>query len=52
MPGEVESFNLYGHFLNTASIRLKEAYIATGYNDQVRYFQDYSSRLYEITKKG
>ncbi len=48
MPGEVEDEILSGGQLMYAGVSLKQGFSASGYSDQVRYFQDYSSRLYQI----
>ncbi|MCR4693718.1 MAG: alpha-galactosidase [Pseudobutyrivibrio sp.] len=51
MPGETEDYTLYGDNLMEAGLKLHQAFVGTGYNDQVRYFPDYSSRLYFIEMK-
>lgn len=52
MEGETEQYLVSGSLLNHAGIRLKQGFAATGYSDQVRFFQDYCSRLYFMKKKS
>ena len=51
MPGESEDLHVSGAVLMRAGVHLKQAFGGTGYNDQVRYFQDFSSRLYLMEKE-
>ena len=44
-PGETEDYTASGSTL-MAGVQIKPAYAGTGYSDQVRYFGDFSSRLY------
>ena len=46
MDGETEDYHVYGDTLMHAGVKLKQAFSGTGYNDQVRYFQDFGSRIY------
>lgn len=46
MPGESEDYIIDGSTLNNAGVMLKQAFSGTGYNDNTRHFQDFSSRLY------
>lgn len=46
MPGEVEDVSAYGSTLMSGGVKLKQAFSGTGYNEETRYFQDFSSRLY------
>ena len=46
MDGETEECHTYGDALMYGGVRLKQAFGGTGYNDQVRYYQDFGSRLY------
>lgn len=46
MPGEVEDAVAYGDVFNHAGVKLKPSFGGTGYNDNVRLFKDYASRLY------
>ena len=45
MPGETEDIKAAGRTL-MAGVKLKQAFSGTGYNEEVRYFVDFSSRLY------
>jgi hypothetical protein len=33
-------------------LKLKQAFAANGYNDEVRFFQDFGSRLYFMKETG
>ena len=46
MDGEKEDCYVYGDTLMYSGIRLKQAFAGTGYNEEVRYFQDFCSRIY------
>lgn len=46
MDGETEDLYVCGDTLMYGGVRLKQAFAGTGYNDQVRYFQDFGSRIY------
>lgn len=46
MDGETEDYHAYGDALMYGGVRLKQSFGGTGYNDQVRYYQDFSSRIY------
>ncbi len=46
MPGEKESHVMYGDAIMNAGVHLKSGFAAVGYDDQVRFYQDYSSRIY------
>ena len=46
LDGEKEDYHLRGDVLMNCGIYLKQPYGGTGYNDQVRYFPDFSSRMY------
>lgn len=48
MDGEKEEYVLGGDILMKAGVNLRQPYGGTGYNDQVRYFPDYASRLYFV----
>ena len=48
MPGEKESHKMYGDAIMNAGVHLKSAFAAVGYDDNVRHFQDYASRLYKM----
>ena len=46
MDLEKESCSAYGDTLMYNGVHLKQAFGGTGYNDQVRHFQDFCSRIY------
>lgn len=46
MDGEKEDLYAYGDSLMYAGVHLKAAFGGTGYSDEVRYYQDFSTRLY------
>lgn len=46
MPGEEEAVTASGALLMKGGVKLKQAFAATGYNEEVRHFQDYGSRMY------
>jgi alpha-galactosidase len=46
MDGETEDCMAYGDTLMYSGVKLKQSFGGTGYNDQVRYFQDFGSRMY------
>jgi len=46
MPGETENALLSGGALMDAGIPLHQAYCGTGFNEEVRVFPDFASRLY------
>lgn len=53
MKSEVEDYKMSGAALNQVGTRLQQGFGGVGYNDNIRYFQDYVSRLYimeEITE--
>ncbi|BCN30096.1 alpha-galactosidase [Anaeromicropila herbilytica] len=43
---EKEDYIIQGVNLNRLGVRLKQSFGATGYNDQVRYYPDYATRMY------
>ena len=49
---EKESHDMYGDAMMYAGVHLKPRFAALGYNENVRYFPDFGSRLYEIRKAG
>ena len=51
MPGESEEALLSGDTLMDAGVKLKQGFSGTGYNENVRFFQDFSSRLYFMEEK-
>ena len=46
MDGETEDCYAYGDALMYSGVKLKQAFGGTGYNDEVRFYQDFGSRLY------
>lgn len=46
MNTEVEDYHLYGDALMHGGVKLQLAFGGTGYNDKVRYFQVFESRIY------
>ena len=46
MDGETEDFCAYGDALMYGGVHLHPAFGGTGYNENVRYFPDFASRLY------
>jgi alpha-galactosidase len=46
MNGEDEDYTAYGDTLMYAGVKLKSAFGATGYNDEVRFYQDFGARMY------
>ena len=51
MPSETESHDMYGDAMMYAGVHLKPRFAAGGYNENMRYFPDFGSRLYEIREK-
>ncbi|SCW63828.1 alpha-galactosidase [Ruminococcaceae bacterium YRB3002] len=50
MPGEDERHKMYGDAIMNAGVHLKSAFAAVGYDDQVRFYQDYATRIYVIKR--
>ena len=46
MPGEQEDCTVSGAALMHAGVKLKQAFAATGYDERVRFYPDFFSRLY------
>lgn len=46
MDGETEDCMVYGDELMYHGVKLKQAFTATGYSNEVRFYQDFGSRLY------
>ena len=46
MESEQEDYNVYGDALMYSGVRLKQGFGATGYNEEVRFFPDFASRMY------
>ena len=51
MDGEKEDCYAYGDILMYGGVKLKQAFAGTGYSNEVRYFQDFGSRIYFIEKE-
>lgn len=50
MPGETESYEAYGDTL-MQGVKLHAAYAGTGYDEDTRYFSDFSSRIFFMKEK-
>lgn len=50
MDGEIEDCQAYGDTLMYSGVRLKQAFGATGYNNETRFYPDFASRLYFMEK--
>lgn len=50
MDGEKEDITAYGDVFMEAGINLKPGFGGTGYDDRVRFFPDFASRLYFMDK--
>ena len=48
MGGEVEDHTAKGSVLMSAGVALRQQFSGTGYNENVRLFPDFSSRMYFI----
>lgn len=46
LDGELEDLTAYGDTLMYNGVKLKAAFGGTGFNDQVRHFPDFASRMY------
>lgn len=46
MDGEKEDLLAYGDELMYAGVKCKQGFAGTGYNEQVRFYQDFASRMY------
>ena len=46
MDGETEDLYAYGDTLMYAGVHLKQGFAGTGYNDRVRQYRDFGSRIY------
>ncbi len=46
LDGEKEDLKMFGSAIMNAGVKLSPAYAATGFNENVRVFSDYASRLY------
>lgn len=52
IQGEREDLKASGQVLMHGGVRLKQGFCGMGYNDQVRLFQDFSSRTYYLESRG
>lgn len=46
MDGEQEDYKAYGDVMMYGGIQLKQSYVGTGFDSNVRYLPDYGSRMY------
>ncbi|MCQ2081729.1 MAG: alpha-galactosidase [Lachnospiraceae bacterium] len=46
MDSASENHRMYGDTLMYSGLKLKQSYSGTGYNEEVRYYQDFSSELF------
>ncbi len=46
MDSAGEHYQMYGDELMYAGVKLKQGFSGTGYNENVRFFQDFSSELF------
>ena len=51
LPGETEDFYAYGCALKNAGVRVCPAYCGTGFDENVRIYPDFASRMYFIEKE-
>ncbi len=52
MNYENESHVMYGDAMMYAGVHLKPRFVGLGLNDNIRYFPDFGSRIYEIREAG
>ncbi len=52
MKGETEDYIVGGTLLNKAGIKLKQSFSGTGYEEQMRMFLDFQSRIYIMTEQN
>jgi len=52
MPSEKEDITMYGDAAMYAGVHLKPKFAAGGYNENMRYFPDFASRVYTIKSSG
>lgn len=52
MDGETEDMHVYGDVLMYNGVRLAQSFAGTGYNNEVRYYQDFGARLYFMEKEN
>ncbi len=46
MDGETEDYHVTGDLLMESGVALRQAFVTTGYNESVRFFPDFGSRIY------
>ena len=52
MKAESEKHDMYGDALMYAGVHLRSAFASGGYNENMRYYPDFGSRIYTIEKTG
>ena len=52
MNSEKEVHEMYGDAMMYAGVHLRSAFASGGYNENMRYFPDFGSRIYTIEKAG
>lgn len=52
LESEEECYLAYGDLLNNAGIKLKQQFVATGYNENTRVMGDFSTRLYVVKESS
>ncbi len=50
MNGENEQHLMYGDAMMRVGVRLRPAFAGVGYNDNIRFYPDFASRFYVITR--
>lgn len=46
LDGETEDYQVYGDTLMYGGVKLKQGFAGSGFNENIRIFQDYASRMY------
>ena len=52
MRSESEKHDMYGDAMMYAGVHLRSAFASGGYNENMRYYPDFGSRIYTIEKTG
>lgn len=52
MKAEKETHDMYGDAMMYAGVHLRSAFASGGYNENMRYYPDFGSRIYTIEKIG
>ena len=52
MNAESEKHDMYGDAMMYAGVHLRSAFASGGYNENMRYYPDFGSRIYTIEKTG